>query len=494
MKRAAFIFFSLLLAASISAQSADSSKFYALGQKLEEYYAAMKHESLAYQEAECDFLIETATDSLVRQYVAQNIYGHFMDSPLMGSENVAIHVFDRWFSDGKLAMSSPEAFADAKVYADFNRQSLIGRKAPSLELESPDGRVENLFGPDAGTGKFSVIFFYDADCPKCKLQIRLLNALFSRKNYPVDLYAVYVGDDRQKWTCEFSNLPEMMAHHLWDPALTSDFQRKYGVTQTPRMFLIDPDGTIVGRGLDAMALETMLDGIFAPKEIVYGGKDSEALFDGIFADYHGNPTIAAVKGIADYIHDRTLVSGDTLMFKQLSGDYLYYLSGRYGEGFKEGLGYHIDKNILFRSDIWRSSDDSLKVVGFAGMMSDLLSKAVPGSRIPSIKVPGDLYSWRGGKKVTKRLDRLGGDENIIIFHTEGCDVCAVEKAAALQRMREAGRTRNIKVFMVNMDSLMVTDPSLASRLMDRFDLSSLPFIVMADSKGYVRRRYVSLQK
>ena len=73
MKRIASIILSLLLAVTLSAQSADSSKFAALGLKLEEYYDAMKHESLSVQEAECDFLIETATDPDIRQYIAQHI-------------------------------------------------------------------------------------------------------------------------------------------------------------------------------------------------------------------------------------------------------------------------------------------------------------------------------------------------------------------------------------------------------------------------------------
>jgi thiol-disulfide isomerase/thioredoxin len=440
-------------------------------------------------------------------------------------------------------MSSQEAYNDAKVYADFNRQSLIGCQAPALEMEQPDGSVVNVFGPesrdgmpqngidgevpdgtgDDGTEKFKILLFYDSDCPKCRLQIRLLNALFKKKNYPVDLYAVYVGDDRQKWTeCmsgqfDFSDkvgaadggtvngkYSDVSICHLWDPTLESDFQRKYGVTQTPRMFLISPDRTIIGRGLDAVALEIMLDGLFAPKEMVYGSRESEELFDGIFAAYNGKPLTGAVKGIADYVHDKTLATGDTLMFKQLAGDYLYYLSTRTGEGFKEGMHYHIDKNILSQDKVWTTQEDSLKILGFARIMSDLLSRALPGTRISSVKVPGELYTAAVNRNgVCRKLDRLKGDENIIIFYTDGCEVCAAEKAAALKLLSRAddaalldaerAKYKNMNVFMVNVDALMASDPSLASRLMDSFDLSSLPFIIRTDRSGTVLNRYVSFQ-
>ena len=554
MKSIASIILSLLLAVTLSAQSADSSKFSALGQKLAEYYDAIKRESLSVQEDECDFLIETATEPDIRQFIAQNIYDHYMASKMMGAENVAVHVFDKWFADGNLPMSSPEAFSDAKVHADFNRQSLIGRRAPALQMEAQDGSLVDVFGSGAnigsvasvGSGAFgsgissvgsvtssagsetssvgseasderhSVLFFYDAGCPNCKLQMRLLNALFAAKDYPVDMYAVYVGDDRTKWkeysAGEFpSSTLNFKVQHLWDPDISSDFQRKYGVTKTPRMFLVNPDGIIIGRGLDAPALEIMLDGIYAPKKMVYGTRESEELFDGIFASYDGKPSEGAVKGIADYVYDRTLKAGDIQVFKQLAGDYLYYLSTRRGEGFKEGMRYHIDKNILSQPEVWTSEDDSLKVVGFAQMMSELLSKALPGTKIPSVKVPGELYTWRQVRKqsgkdiapktVSRWLDKFKGDENMIIFYTEGCEICTAEKAAALELLSRASdlslskdeRTKymNQNVFMVNVDALMKDNPSLATRLMDLFDLSSLPYIISTDSDGIILRRYLS---
>ena len=519
----------MLLAVTLSAQSTDSSKFSVLGLKLSEYYDAMKGESLAVQAAECDFLIESTSDPALRQFVAQDIYSHYLNSPMMGSENVAVHVFDKWFADGEVEMASAEAFADARTYADFNRQSLIGKKAPAIELEGLGGAHVSLFESELPSKKFIILYFYDTDCAKCKLETRLLNALMNDKNYPVQFYAIYVGDNREAWTDYVAlqfGFPSQSASssgtgfslsHLWDPTLSSDFQRKYGVTRTPRLFLVGPDGVILGRGLDSETLEKMLDGIFAEKTMEYGTRESEELFDGIFAMSSGNPSVGEVKGIADYIHDRTLAAGDTLMFKQMAGDYLYYLSSHTGEGFKEGMRHHMDKNVFSTHGVWTSPDDSLKVVGFARIMSDLLSKAAPGTQMPSVKVPGKLYTSRRGMKTgdteivrkdkTVRLDKLKGDENIIIFYTEGCEVCAAEKAAALSVLSKAGFQQkdgsgllddgtgdagNIKVFMVNIDSLMVSDPGLASRLMDSFDLSSLPYIIMTDRHGKILRRYLSL--
>ena len=490
MRRVFVWFISMLSAFSLSAQQADSDIFAALGLKLNEYYEALKHESLDVQIQECDFLIESSTDSLVRQYVALDIYSHYIASPVMGAENVAVHLYDKWFQSGKVRMKSNEDLMAAQVHAEFNRRSLIGRKAQEIIMESIDGTVVNLYGETDSSGVFRVLYFYDTDCLKCMVETLLLKNLFSVKSYPVEVYAIYTGDDREAWIRYAAEKLKLSgAIHLWDPELMSDFQRKYGVVKTPRLFLIGPDEIILGRGLDVKALETMLDGLFSEKSLNYGSRESEELFDGIFAVSGGRPSLQEVKGIADYIHDRTLSATDTLMFRQMSGDYLYYLATRTGEAFREGLNYHIDSNILSQDKVWKSEDDSLKVIGFAEMMKDLLSRTAPGSHVPEMTVPGELYTKRGVKLRNVKLDRVGGKNNVILFYTVGCEVCAEEKKAAMELLKD----RRTRVLMVNVDDIMENDGPLASELMDSFDLSSLPFIVITDSKGVVQRRYVSLQ-
>ena len=66
---------SILLPLMAAARQADSTRTAALGEKLAEYYETLKHESLDVQKNECDFLIESTSDSLLRQFVALDIYG-----------------------------------------------------------------------------------------------------------------------------------------------------------------------------------------------------------------------------------------------------------------------------------------------------------------------------------------------------------------------------------------------------------------------------------
>jgi hypothetical protein len=305
-------------------------------------------------------------------------------------------------------------------------------------------------------------------------------------DYPADFYAFYTGDSAGQWKDYVSKSLDISAEnlsvtHVWDPEVASGYQRKYGVLQTPRLFLISPDGTIIGRGLDTDALSYMMERIFVPKELTYGTEESEKLYDSIFStDRTGTDEIRAV---AEHVAERTLAQGDTVLFRQMIGDMLYYLSGKSGEGVKEGLDYLVDNHILSRSDIWRSADDSLKVVGMAAIMDDLLSKSRPGTLVADVKVPGKILTKKGEKTVVRNLRRLRHPRNFIFFYAEGCNVCAAEKNAAPDK----------GVFMINVDEIMAARPSLAARLFESFDLTSLPYIIETDRSGRVVRRYISFE-
>ena len=88
-----------------------------------------------------------------------------------------------------------------------------------------------------------------------------------------------------------------------------------------------------------------------------------------------------------------------------------------------------------------------------------------------------------------KLSKLRGKDNLIIFHTTGCPVCAAEIAEARKLAEAYG---GINFFLVNIDEVMASSPEKATELFDAFDLSVLPHIVWTDENNIVRSCYVSL--
>lgn len=421
---------------------------------LKEYLAALENCDIQTKIEECDFILGSC-DSASLQETALKVFTHFRDSKLMGDENVAVHVAEKWMlpfcGDGADSLLTAErsdsvSLPDIRNYVEFNRESLLGAKAPLL--------------PEAGLDAFpadrpTVLWFFDTDCAKCSLESVKLADFFSRRN-DCSLTTFYIGDDLGKWkdfiSRHFSGIDG--ARHLSDPAGATDFRRKYSVTATPRMFLIDREGNIAGRMLDTESMETLLDG---------RRKREKAAVTELF----------------------------------------YQLVPLRGEDAKNSLEYLIDSRILCENSIFDTAEDSLMVVGFAQIQKDLLSRARPGTKIAGLKVKGSL---NGRKAKVCRLDRLGSasgrrktvraegmsrkewkrenGKTVIVFHTRGCRQCEAEL--------EAAENKSLNVFDIDVDDIQARYPYAFESIIDSFDLTALPFLVETDKNGIITHRYLSL--
>lgn len=607
MSRRAVIFILWLLLPFCCLAQVDSTRLAELDKRLDKYFQILEPENVDVKSRECDLLIDSAKDSLLRQHIALKAYEHYLNSTLMGDEGVAVHLTDAWFAPGLVSMGGEEVLFNAKIFADFNRQSLLGKPAPSFAMESFEGDSVSFGGRSE---RYRVLLFYDTDCAKCKLELMRLRPLLDSRNWPVDLYAVYTGGDKESWGRWLSermniNAPRTRIFNLWDPEVKSDYQMKYGVLQTPRMFLIDKEGTIIGRGLDSDALERLLD-IVLPGfvDYEYGSAASAALMDDLFASYDDpvsdssslgrsgslrgcpdrspslskrqarqsgwfdrltnrkarspspsrRPTPTRILSMAKALESSTLSKADTVSFKHLEGDLLYWLTSRRDELSKEGTLPFINEYILSRPGIWNTQDDTLKVVGLARMMKDLLSRTPVGSKLPKAKdliprissaeslsnVPAQPDRTREQAEINNRaqaFDRVpehtdinnraqafdrtpeqaGVSAKAYGNHTSiqprnyanvsflrdwtrkwnrlrgkgGYIVFHTEGCPVCKAELAAADSLGLRTLDVNVDEIMVSNPDLAKSLLDTFDLSSMPLILQVGRHGIILRRYLS---
>lgn len=583
MSRRAVIFILWLLLPFCCFAQVDSTRLAELDKRLETYFQILEPENVDVKSRECDLLIDSAKDSLLRQHIALKAYDHYLNSTLMGDEGVAVHLTDTWFASGLVSMGGEEVLFNAKIFADFNRQSLLGKPAPSFAMESFEGDSVSFGGR---SDRYNVLLFYDTDCAKCKLELMRLRPLLDSRDWPVDLYAVYTGGDKEswgKWLSERMNInaPRTRIFNLWDPEVKSDYQMKYGVLQTPRMFLIDKEGTIIGRGLDSDALERLLD-IVLPGfvDYEYGSAASAALMDELFASYDESssdslshrgsdssrmhpdrspspsrrPTPTRILSMAKVLETSTLSKADTVSFKHLEGDLLYWLTSRRDELSKEGTLPFINEYILSRPGIWNTQDDTLKVVGLARMMKDLLSRTPVGSKLPKAKdliprissaeslsnVPAQPDRTREQAEINNRAqafdrspeqtdinnraqafdrspEQAGASAKAYGNHTSiqprnyanvsflrdwtrkwnrlrgkgGYIVFHTEGCPVCKAELAAADSLGLRTLDVNVDEIMVSNPDLAKSLLDTFDLSSMPLILQVGRHGIILRRYLS---
>lgn len=453
--------------------------------QVESYLNAIRLESVETKIQECEFLLSTSTDSLILKDIAKSIYDFYYNSLLMGDETVAVYMADRI-----------DLGPQAREFARFNRQSLIGKDAPILE-----GLLENF-----NKEKFTLLYFYDTDCSKClKLTKELVHIVGSHED--LDFIAFYAGDKFESWKKYILDYfpQDFPVRHLWDPEINTDFQVKYAVNQTPRLFLISAEGKIVGRNLDAVALNKLLESYSDDKdEIAYGSSLSHAFYDNLFAQFGSDIKTQDINRLIDYIAEH--YKSDAQTKKQMLGDLLYYLALKKEGTYKEANNYLIDNYILNDTELWNAEQDSLLIIPYAQILSDLLHRASLGSKIANIRLKGLLYKTKNGKEFfcKRSLDRLGAKTNIIIFHSDNCSSCVKElevvksmKKSAKEELLAKGEKTDINVFLINVDKLegnktRKKDKTIKEKVLNTFDLTVLPLLIETDKKGIIVNRYFSL--
>lgn len=261
MRRIALILTALALSLPAFSQEVDSLEFErysGLDSLLTQFYTSLELEDCDVKSEQFDGLIDLCRDSLTRQHVTLQIFDHYSHSRVMGEEAVAIHIFDKWIASGLVKTRSEFEYMEDELFVNFNRSSLIGMDAPKIVLYKPGGAKKQL----PTEGRISILFFFDTACAKCRVETQFLPQVLADVDFPVDFYAVYVGTVRRDWNAFRRNFKignkNVKMIHLWDPEIDSGYQRSYAVIGTPRLFVVEPEGTIIGRRLEMVNLKEMI--------------------------------------------------------------------------------------------------------------------------------------------------------------------------------------------------------------------------------------------
>lgn len=449
-----------------------------------------------------DAFISTGKTPEERARLAYYIYRYYRESKIMGYDEIAVYVADAYFIKGGYTLPDADAVMEMKLFAQTNRLSLIGMRAPGLTLEDPAGNKVELAN---GNQDYTVLYFYDDECASC---IRTTPALMqylirNTEGLNFTVYMIYTQDDRERWM----NYVQKAVHpfkvpdnvnivHLWDPEMTSDFVTKYGVISTPKMFLLNRQGIIVGRDLTPTALSQVVDvqeSILTPTEMIF-----ERIFTPIA---NTADTTLVTKEIDTFFEDS---KDNPEFFHELFYTLYQYLKTSASYTLQQGAAYLANKYIAGMPELWETvtftttgeTKGSVIRADFSSpedFIDQTALAVLMFYRNPLDRPVADL-ELRTPKNKKFRIYDVKSRYTVLYFYNTDCALCRGVTKDLAEMYAEYGRDEmEIVAIYTGRDNkwknyLKENDPGWinlwdrkrASGMFDKYDLIDVPAIYLLD--------------
>ena len=230
--------------------------------------------------AAVDFLLEGSrqNEDLYR-YLLITLFNHFAESKYMGMEVVYFHIAENYYIPDA-TWSSPDFISKLKDNLEKSKPTLIGQKAPNLvmrrippehfQMAAQDTAIkrdphigEDFFIHDVDA-RFTILYFWEADCGHCKTITPALHEVYARlKEKDVEVIAVHAINSiegKEKWVDFINNYGMHDWINCWSP-YSNEFRRLYNLLAYPQIMILDRDKKIIGKRISPEQAELIINNL-----------------------------------------------------------------------------------------------------------------------------------------------------------------------------------------------------------------------------------------
>jgi len=177
-------------------------------------------------------------------------------STLMDAEAILVHMVQNYFTYDRCFWADSAQVYAMQLRAQEMAASLLGKKGPDVQAKDPAGQMRSIYEIES---PYIIVFMYNPECDHCIEETpKLLRFYREWKAKGVEVYAIGIDTDDTSWR-NFIETNQMNWINVFDPT-NKAFYGKYYVDNTPEVYVLNPDRTIIGKNLNVDQIETVIEG------------------------------------------------------------------------------------------------------------------------------------------------------------------------------------------------------------------------------------------
>ena len=201
---------------------------------------------------------EVRPNPRIFQFVVSWFLNSAINSKVMGNDALFVELANKYYLDGEAYWATDETIKKIRENVLFLENNLIGETAPDLTLETVDGEFMNLHKINA---QITVVLIFEPNCSHCQEFVpKFHDEVYEKyKDRGLAVYAIYSMDNKEEWT-------EFLAKHqlydwinVWDQNDLSNFKVLYDARETPGVYVLDENKTIIAKRFAVEQLEMLLE-------------------------------------------------------------------------------------------------------------------------------------------------------------------------------------------------------------------------------------------
>jgi thiol-disulfide isomerase/thioredoxin len=201
-----------------------------------------------------DTILQSLKDTEVNQYITEMLVDHYSKLKHKAIEEyVFVHLIKDYYLAGKAPWANNRQIGILNDEYNLHKPASLYQEAPKILLPDQYNKQHSL---ESIQSDYTVVIFWDYECPYCRRAIEdVKKVLLKYEAKNIQAFTVFTGKDLDVWKAFLARkIPQDWINTQLDNKYA--IVRMYNISQTPAIFLLGSDKTILSKNLTASALDS----------------------------------------------------------------------------------------------------------------------------------------------------------------------------------------------------------------------------------------------